>query len=209
MALTDSTLAGARNARRRTRRPIRRFTLDEYHWLIEHGFFPPEDRVELLEGQLVEMIPIYPPHASTVTRLGKLFERRVGERVLVRSQQPLTLIDQSSEPEPDIALCTLHADAAEFDRRHPYPHDVLLVCEVSDATLAFDRKQKMNTYARAAIQEYWVVNLPERQLEVYRTPAPSGKRFVYLQSLRVKPGESIAPAALPDCEVDPALFLPQ
>ena len=119
MALTDPTLSGTRGARRRTMRPVRRFTLDEYHWLIERGFFPPEDRVELLEGQLVEMSPIYPPHASTVTRLGKLFERRVGERVLVRSQQPLTLIDQSSEPEPDIALCTLHADAAEFDRRHP------------------------------------------------------------------------------------------
>ena len=201
-------MVSSAKVRANTERRIRRFTLSEYHWLIERGFFHPDDRVELIRGQLVEMSPIHPPHASTVTRLARILDRWVEEPLVVRSQQPITLAGQISEPEPDVVLAAPAGSSDEFDQRHPLPAEVLLVCEVSDSTLAFDRKTKLSLYASAAIQEYWLVNVYERTLEVYRDPGLSGRRMTYRQQIKVPVGQKIAPLALPDCEIDPALFLP-
>ena len=197
-----------KSVRRKPERPFRLFSLAEYHWLIERGFFRPNDRVELIQGQLVAMSPIHPPHASTVTRLSRLFERCVEDPIVVRTQQPITLEGQNSEPEPDIVLAVASPTVDEFDRRHPSPAELLLVCEVPDTTLNYDRKTKRALYANAEIREYWIVNVYARTIEVHRNPVLSGHQMTYRQQIEIPAGQKIAPLALPDCEIDPALFLP-
>jgi len=180
-------------------RSLHRLTLDEYHWLIEQGFFQPEDRVELIEGVLVDMSPLRPLHSGTVEALNEELITKVKRRASVRTQQPITLPEQTTEPEPDFVLARR---TENYRTRHPLPSDILLVGEVSDSTLAYDRGKKLRLYAKAGISEYWIVNLVNNVLEVYRDPMGSGSSADYKTKLTYQPNAKVAPAALPNCRID-------
>jgi len=169
-----------------------RFTVDEYHRMGEVGIFSEDDRVELLAGEIVEMCPIGPLHAGTVRRLTALFSARLGAEVLVSVQNPLLLRTEASEPQPDVVLLRPRTDF--YTRDHPEAHDVYLVIEVADTSVAADREVKFPIYARAGVPEAWLLDVSAERLEVHRHPGTDSYQDVrYFQR-----GESVAPRAFPD-----------
>jgi Uma2 family endonuclease len=176
-------------------RPRRRFTVEDYYRMGEAGILGEDDRVELIEGEIVEMPPIGSPHGGGVNRLIHLFTGLLGDRAVVSAQNPVRLSD-ISEPVPDITLLRSRADF--YAGSHPRPGDVLLLVEVADTSGAFDRRVKAPLYARAGIPEYWIVDLPRGLLEIHRDPSPDG----YLVRRELHPGDRVAPAALPDAELE-------
>ena len=122
------------------------FTVDEYHRMSEAGVFGEDDRVELIEGDILEMAPIGSRHAACVTRLNRLLSSRLASDVIVRVQDPI-LLDDGSEPQPDVVVARFQADF--YESKHPGPRDLLLVIEVAESSLGFDRDVKMGLYARA------------------------------------------------------------
>ncbi len=143
------------------------FTVDDYYKMAESGILKPEDRVELIYGEILKMSPIYSPHASTVNILAELLITTFYKKAIITIQNPLR-IDKYSEPEPDLVIAKWRMD--RYRLRHPRPKDVFLVIEVSDSTLAKDRVIKLPLYAAASIPEYWIVNIPDKQIEIYRNP---------------------------------------
>jgi Uma2 family endonuclease len=141
--------------------------LAEWHRMGEAGIFPPESRLELINGEILHMAPIGFNHAGHVNRLTSVFAPLLAKQAIVGVQNPLQLGDLS-EPEPDFVL--LRPETSFYSTRHPNADDVLLLIEVSDSTLRFDRTQKMRLYATYFIPEYWIVNLIDNCLEVYRQP---------------------------------------
>ena len=154
--------------------PVRRFTVDEYHRLIETGILKSGDPYELIRGWIVPKIPISPTHSTVVRLLDKRLQRLVGDAIVVSVQQPITTDD--SEPEPDLTLSA--GPQTRYYSIHPTPAEVYLVIEVSDSSLEFDRSMKLNLYARSKIPTYWIVNIPERRVEVYTQPR-GGKNPTY------------------------------
>ena len=150
----------------------RRFTLDEYHRMGETGIFGPGDRVELIEGEIIEMTPIGSRHASTVSRIHHLFSVRLDARAVVWSQNPLLLVRYQSEPEPDVMLLAPRPDF--YAAGHPEPPDVRLLVEVADSSLPYDRRTKFPLYARAGVAEAWLIDLDAGRLEIHREPADAG-----------------------------------
>ncbi|GIX47751.1 MAG: hypothetical protein KatS3mg131_1962 [Candidatus Tectimicrobiota bacterium] len=169
----------------------RRFTVAEYHKMAEAGILGEDDRVELIEGEIVAMAPIGSRHAACVDRLNRLFSQRTGERAIVRVQNPVRL-GEHSEPQPDVALLRPRPDF--YAAEHPGPEDVLLVVEVAETSAAPDRAVKVPLYARFGIPEVWLVDLAAAQVEVYRQPAPQGYQAV--ETLRR--GDTVAPLLLPE-----------
>ncbi|MBX3276627.1 MAG: Uma2 family endonuclease [Acidobacteria bacterium] len=158
--------------------PARRpFTTSEYHRLIEIGILTENDRVELLDGEVIEMAPIGPRHAACVDRLAEFLQGNIGKQGIIRVQSPIEL-SEHSEPEPDITVLTRRSDF--YVGGHPTPADILIVIEVADATLDADRRVKLPAYARAGIPEVWLVNLIEDRIEVHSRP----NRDVY-QEIRI------------------------
>ncbi len=186
---------------------IRRLTLDEYHRLIEMGFFPSGERVELIEGVLHRMSPKGTRHAECLRRLLRLFFSTLGERVEISAQDPITIPASQSEPEPDLAL--VQPREGGYVDRHPYPEEVLLLVEIADTSLRDDREVKLPVYAAAGIEECWIINLVDDQVEVYREPTvlPDG-RAVYRQRTLHVAGDTIHPLHFPECRVDVATLLP-
>ena len=152
------------------RHPI---TVEEYLRMGRGSVFAPDARLELIEGEIIEMAPIGPPHAGAVAILGRVFGRAVGDTAVVWVQNPLR-IGERSMPQPDIALLKPRADT--YTRSHPVAADVLLLVEVSDTTLRFDVSTKMPLYARAGIVEAWVVDVERHLVQVFRDPGPDGYR---------------------------------
>lgn len=142
-------------------------SVDEYYRMAEVGLLAPDARVELIEGEIIDMVPPGSRHARTVDHLTRLFILAVGDRAIVRSQNPSRL-DRRSEPQPDLALVAPRAD--EYGESHPEPADTLLIVEVSDSSLGFDRDVKLPLYARHGIPEVWIVDLQHSELHVYRSP---------------------------------------
>ena len=168
----------------------RTFTVDEYHRMISAGILAKDDRVELIEGEIVRMSPIGTRHGAGVDRLTMLFAGRLGRRAIVRVQGPITL-GEHSEPEPDIALLKLRADF--YAAQHPGPKDVLLVIEVADTSRAYDREIKIPLYARAGIIEVWTVDVIQRSIEMCRRPTLRGYRERHEPSRK----DTLAPVAFP------------
>src|SRR5688572_616760 len=168
---------------------IRPLFRDEYDKLAALGAFE-DERLELLEGVLVEMSPPGPPHASSVDKLTMLLVPAVVGRAIVRVQGPFAA-ENISEPEPDLMLMPLG------DYTSGHPEHALLVIEVSESSLREDRGVKQRIYARNGTQDYWIINLVERVVEVYRKP--QGERYASVQ--RFATGESITPLAFPDLVV--------
>ena len=168
---------------------------EEYLRMGEAGVFAPEARLELIEGEIVEMAPIGSPHLARVNILTRLFVERAGRRAIVSVQNPLVIGDRSV-PQPDLALLEPRED--EYVRALPTASEVLLVVEVADSTLPFDLRTKMPLYARCGVPEAWVVDVNERVISVFREPGAEG----YRTSLTVAPGQKIACMALPDVFIE-------
>jgi|ERR1044071_892076 Uma2 family endonuclease len=152
---------------------LRRLTTSEYEQMIAAGIFNEDDRVELLEGVIVEMSPKGMRHATSTDRAARHFIRLLGDRVIVRNQNPIRLNDYS-EPGPDLVLAAL--EEFEYANRHPQPEDIYLVLEVADTTLAYDRHHKGSSYAAAGIAQYLILNVSEMEIEDYREPSADGYR---------------------------------
>lgn len=172
----------------------RRFSVEEYYRMAEAGILAPDERVELIEGDVIEMNPIGSPHAGCVKRSNKLFSRCLGDRALISVQDPVRL-SKHSEPEPDLMLLRPRADS--YAESHPEPGDVLLLLEVAWSSLGIDKNIKMPLYASHGIPEAWLADLDGGRLLVHRLPGPDG--YGHLQIL-VR-GQRIAPLAFPDVEV--------
>jgi Uma2 family endonuclease len=143
-------------------------TVDEYERLGQAGIFHPDSRLELLEGEIYEISPIGSHHAACVSYLSNLLTRQLGDKLIIRTQDPVRLND-FSEPQPDVALVRWRDDF--YRHAHPQPADVLLVIEVADTTVESDRCYKIPLYAKAGIVEAWLVSLPTEQIEIYAEPA--------------------------------------
>ena len=150
---------------------IRRLTVEDYHRMGELGIIDPEERVELIEGQIIEKPVKGTPHSAAVKRTEKLLENRLGERVLVRLQDPVRL-NNYSEPEPDIAVVI--PDPSYYEDHHPTPDEVYLIIEVADTMLRNDIEFKARVYAQSGIADYWVLDVNNRQLYVFREPSDRG-----------------------------------
>lgn len=156
----------------------KRFTIDEYHRLIELGFLTEGDRIELIQGELISMTAKGRPHTVCASILCRQLDRLLGDRVVIRSQDPITLPNHS-EPEPDVVIA--RGTDEDYLAHHPYPEDIFLVIEISDKTLDYDQTIKLSLYANAGISNYWIVNLQERQLECYSQPYQNNQgKFGYL-----------------------------
>ena len=150
---------------------MKRWTVEEYHKLIDIGLFANDQRFELLEGWIVSKMSRNPPHESSVHLTNNECKRRLPSGWDTRIQSAITLED--SEPEPGVAI--VKGDARTYACRHPSPSDIAVVVEVVDSSLLDDRRRKMRSYARAGIVKYWIVNLSLSQVEVYTDPTgPSG-----------------------------------
>lgn len=176
-----------------------RFTVAEYERMGQVGIFSEDERVELVRGEVIKMSPIGERHASCVDFLTQLITLRLRRSAIVRVQNPVQL-DDYSEPQPDITVLKPRDDF--YRHAHPRPEDVLLVIEVSDSTLDFDRKVKVHLYARAGIPETWVVNLPEERIEVYSDPVGGEYQTVrsYVRGRRLQ-SHTLASLRLPVSKV--------
>jgi Uma2 family endonuclease len=172
----------------------RRFTVHEYHRMAEAGILHEDDRVELMGGEITEMNPIGGRHAKCVTELVRVLAPLVGEGARVSPQNPVKL-DENWEPQPDVAV--LRAGERYEAGELPEPEDVLLLIEVADTSLAYDRYVKLPLYARVGIAEVWLVDLNAHVIERHTEPAPDGYRLVR----RAGRGDTLASEILPDLVV--------
>ena len=180
---------------------IRKWTVKEYHKLGEMGVFHPEERVELLSGNIIKMSAKGTAHTSALGRTDRLLQNLFGNLAWVRMQDPIAL-DDNSEPEPDIALVRI--DPLDYATHHPTPSEVYLIIEVADTSLTFDREIKAKAYARSGITDYWVLNVNERQLHVFREPADDG----YQSEVILGETASISPLQFPTVNIAIQAMLP-
>jgi Uma2 family endonuclease len=178
----------------------RRFTVEQYEQMAIAGIFAEDDRIELIEGEIVEMSPLGPQHSACVSRLDRLFQRYLGESVIVRVQDPIRL-SRSSAPQPDLAVVQPRDDF--YAGGHPEPEDVLLLIEVADSSLSYDRDLKLPLYARAGIPEIWLVALLPQRVEVYQAPSEDG----YGEKRTAQRGDVLTAVNLPGVRVDVAEIL--
>jgi Uma2 family endonuclease len=177
-----------------------RLDVGAYYKMAEAGILTNAHRVELIDGEIIDMNPIGSPHAALVKRLNRLFARAAAEgMVLVGVQDPLRL-DPYNEPEPDLMVLRPRAD--DYQANHPGAADVLLLIEVSDSSLAYDRGTKLALYARFSVPEVWIVDLLGAAVEVFREP----KESAYASRERLTEG-TLAPALLPNIKIDVAALL--
>jgi Uma2 family endonuclease len=165
------------------------FTTDEWHRMGELGLFDERARVELLDGDIIDMTPIGSRHAGIVNRLTRLLVTAVGAGAVVAPQNPVSL-DKYSEPQPDLAVLAPRAD--DYTRGHAEPAETLLLIEVSDSSLTYDRDRKAPYYARSGIPECWIVNLTSLEVLVLRSPGPAGYQLIE----HCRPGDQLTVAAL-------------
>lgn len=170
----------------------RLFTIREFERMIRGRVFLEDERVELIEGEIVKMAALELPHMVCVSRLDLLLHELIGRSAHVWIQNAIHLPKSESRPQPDVVLLRWRDDL--YNRKHPTADDVLLLIEVADSSVNYDRKVKAPLYARAGIPEYWLVNLPKSIVEVYTFPHLNG----YQQVLTLGRGETLAlPSGLP------------
>jgi Uma2 family endonuclease len=167
----------------------------DYYRMAEAGILRREDRVELIDGEIIDKAPISQDHAASVNGLGEALVMACAGRAIVSVQNPIRL-DQYNEPEPDFAVFRLRADRYRTGER-PGSADALLLVEVSDTSLRFDRQVKLPLYARTGVPEYWIVDLTRRVLDCYREPSGDG----YALTSSHREGDSIALALAPEIVV--------
>lgn len=174
----------------------RKFTVKEYAKMIDKGIFAPDERVELIEGEIIPLSPHNRKSASRTARITTILVTAFGQTHEIRVQLPLTL-GTLSEPEPDFAIVRL--DVADAAARHPASAD--LVLEISDSSLSFDRNAKASLYAKFGIDDYWLLNLPHNRLEMRREPVENAKAafgWKYSSLTLLPEGQSASPLFAPD-----------
>lgn len=172
-----------------------RLTVEDYYRMGEAGILRPDERVELIDGEIIDMAPPGSLHAGTVTQLASLLQRAAGDHALLQVQNPVRL-DRYSEPQPDLTLLRPRADF--YKSAHPQPSDVLLMIEVADTSLRFDRDVKASLYARHGIPEVWLVDVRDGRLTRYREPLQGSYSRVDQPNLSAP----LEVAALPDVRMD-------
>jgi Uma2 family endonuclease len=172
-----------------------RITVHEYHRMAEVGLLAPDARVELIEGEIIDMPPIGPDHSSVVDRLNRLLQRALGDDAIVRLQGSFRL-GEMSEPQPDLLLLKSRPDF--YRSEFATGEDSLLAIEVSTTTLRYDRDVKAPLYARHGVPEYWIVDTEHDRLLVYHSP----REGAYQQSTVLERPASVAIATLPDVAID-------
>ena len=170
---------------------IHRFTTQQYHLMHEAGVFAKGDRIELVNGEIREMSPIGRKHAVCVARATRFFQIKLGDRVFIWVQNPILLSDHS-EPQPDLAILKWRDDF--YAEALPAPDDILLIIEVADSTIAYDRDVKSHLYAANGIPEMWLFDLNKKIVERYSQPSASG----YKRIQRYEQNETLAMLAFPD-----------
>jgi len=188
------TLSFRKSSLMRIEATRKRFTVDDYYRMAEAGILTETDRVELIEGEIVEMSPIGDRHAMAVNRATMIFTRGIGDQAVV-SIQNAAHIDRYNEPQPDVVL--IRPREGFYGTRHPRPEDVVLLIEVSDTTLRFDRSVKLPIYARSGICEVWIVDLINNAIHVHREP--TGRSYAVIGTKGR--GESISVQAFPKFEI--------
>jgi hypothetical protein len=166
---------------------VRRFTVDEYHRMIQAKVLAEDDRVELLEGWIVAKMPHNPTHDATIDQTHEVLRPQLPAGWRIRIQSAVTTDD--SEPEPDLVVVL--GPASRYSARHPGPRDVALVVEVADSSLAYDREVKARLYARAQIATYWIMNLVDLQVEVYGDPSGPTANPGYRQHQTYRAGDVV------------------
>ena len=172
----------------------RKITVEEYEVMYEAGVFKPDERLELINGEILKVAPMNAPHISYVIRLSRIFTERLTKRAIVSTQLPI-VINEESEPEPDLSILRWRSD--DYFSAKPSAQDVYAIIEVASTSLVYDRRVKLPLYARVGVPEVWIVNVQERELEVYRNP----KGEAYSESRVLKPSDKIALLAFPDVEI--------
>ena len=185
----------------------RKFTIADLERLYEVGFLDEEtDRYELIDGDLIDMGRIQPPHSSAINRSTRLFTLGLQDRAFVITQNPMRLgVETLTQPQPDVTLAKFRKDG--YQKRHPFPEDVFLAIEVMDTSHRYDHGVKLPKYARSGIRETWLMDLPGQKIEIHRRPVEG----VYLDRTILLPGETIAAEAFPDLvlSVSDLLGLPE
>ena len=171
-----------------------RLTVADYYRMAEVGILAPEAHVELIDGEIIAMTPIGPLHCASVDRATRAFITKAGDSAIVRVQGSVRL-DLYSEPDPDLVLLRPRADF--YASAHPGPADILLIVEVAQSSIDYDREFKSHVYARSAVHEYWLADLNERVLTCYSSPEDG----IYQRVERHTRGQSLAPRLLPDCVI--------
>lgn len=180
---------------------VRPLTSIEYYQMMESGIIREGERVELILGQIFTMAAKGTRHTVSVTRFITELPMLIQRRAIVRCQDPITL-PNNTEPEPDIVIARLRSD--DYINSHPAPTDIILVIEVADSSIKFDRDTKAPLYAAAGINEYWLVNLIDNRLEIYRQPLGS----IYTNIQIVTPPQSISLPEFPEILLNVGDFLP-
>lgn len=182
----------------------RLWSREEYDRLVSAGIFHPEERLELIEGEILQKSSQGSAHATAVTLVENALRKVFGTNYVVRVQMPLAL-ESDSEPEPDIAIVV----GTPRDYRHEHPHTAELIVEVADSTLGYDRERKMKIYAQAGIPEYWILNLLDQQLEMYRQPTFKQASSPFYQEHRILTAtESVSPLRYPQHSIPVAELIP-
>jgi Uma2 family endonuclease len=175
--------------------PMRlRFTVDEFYKMFELGFIKDYEHAEIIDGELIKKMSIGDLHAAIVDFLNEFFVRNVSQKIRVRVKNPVRLTDYS-EPEPDLAL----TDLTKYDgRRHPRPEEILLIVEVSDSTLDYDRNRKLPLYAEAGIPEVWLVNVQNETIEIHTQP----RGGVYSLIRVLRRGDTVRSESVPNLQIE-------
>jgi Uma2 family endonuclease len=176
------------------------FSVKEFYRMAETGILPTNVRVELLDGEIIDMSPIGPFHGGVANYLTQIFTAAARGRWLTAIQNPIHLGDHS-EPQPDVLLLKPAKDY--YRQQHPQPEDVYLLVEIADTSLESDQEQKLPAYGRAGVSEVWIVNLNELTIEVYREPHFNG----YGGKIVLRAGDQATPSAFPEVAVDVAELL--
>ncbi|WP_315791778.1 Uma2 family endonuclease [Fischerella sp. JS2] len=184
----------------------KRFTLAEYHKLTELGFFGEDDHIELINGEIIQMVAKGKAHETFLRRLLKELPKLVGDRATLQTQAPIT-IPPNSEPEPDFAILKNSSD--DYACAHSQPADVLLVIEVADSSLDYDQDVKKTLYAQAGITDYWIFNLGDNNLEYYSEPYQDYQsKYGYLNKRIVLSNQAISLPCFPELSLNLSKVLP-
>jgi Uma2 family endonuclease len=185
----------------------KRFTLDEYHQLGKLGFFHEDDRIELIRGEIIQMVAKGTGHETCLRNLLRELPKLVGDRATLQCQSPI-ILPQNSEPEPDFTLVKNRPD--NYLSAHPSPNDILLVIEVSDSSLDYDQEVKLSLYSESAITDYWLFNLIDNWLECYSNPSQiKPNKFSYLNRQIILPNQIITFPCFPDLSLDLTKIFPK
>lgn len=168
------------------------FTIDEYHQMAELGVLKKEDRLELIEGDIVHMAAIGSVHAACVNRLNRLFNKVFPEDILIGVQNPV-ILDDFSEPEPDLSLLKARKDF--YAKRHPTAEDIFLIVEVADSSMQYDQEVKLPLYAQSGIPEVWIIDLNAARIDVYTHCTARERRYKFRRSFFS--GETVSPSLFP------------